>query len=289
MVGVKSKNDEMMKNLRYLMIVVTAAFLSACGKDDAFDNGNRELILASQTEAIQTRATVDNTWDGGEHVQVSINNGAAVTFIAASNGTLTPVDPLYWYSSSQTLSVRAWYPALWVFPVDQSGGPQAADFLFAPTVSGITFHNVDSKLLTFYHRTAKVAVNLTAGTGVGGVAGATVAFYGYTSGVPDTSDTGNGTISGFGNGWITPQYTGSNSHAALLIPRDMAGVSFVKITLDGFDYLYTPSAGDADLQQGCFHTYNITVHKTRLEVTVGNGITWDAGDDYTVIADVVEN
>jgi hypothetical protein len=275
-----------MSNLKHLMIAVMVTFLAACSKDNVFDS--ELLILASQTGASQTRVTINNIWSDGEQVQVSINDAGAVTFTADWSGTLTPVNPIYWYSATQTISARAWYPASWVFPADQSSGLQAADFIFAPTIPGITFRNVTGTPLTFYHRTAKVTVNLTAGTDINSVMGATIAFYGYTSGTPDTSDAGNGTITGSGDGWVTPQNTEGDTYAALLIPRDMTDIRFVRITLDGFDYFYTPAADDANLQQGNSYTYNITVHKTRLEVTVvDDGVTWNAGDEHTVEGEII--
>ena len=267
----------------YLLVVVAAVSFTACNNNDVFGGDDKVLTLASQTNAVQTRSTLSNMWSGGEQVQVSINDAAAVIFTAASNGTLVPVSPIYWYSATQTISARAWHPASWAFPVDQSNGLQAADFIFAPTVSGITFRNANNTPLTFYRRTAKVTVNLIAGTGINNLADATVAFYGYTAGAPNTSDAGNGTITGFGSGWITPHNAGGNTYAALLIPRDMTGVRFVRITLNGLNFFYTPAPGDANLQQSYSYTYNITVHKDRLEVTVvGSGVDWNAGNNYTV-------
>jgi hypothetical protein len=52
----------------------------------------------------------------------------------------------------------------------------------------------------------------------------------------------------------------------------MTGIQFVKITLGGIDYFYSPTTGQTALQQGIAYTYNITVHRTRLEVMVVNGI-----------------
>jgi len=275
------------KSLMVLMIIASAALLVSCNEQEVFDSGSI-LILASRTDAPAMRAsgnntTVDNVWNGGEQVQVSIDDGTAVTFIAAPNGMLTPVSPIYLQSSSHSISARAWYPASWTFPTDQSAGLQPADFIFASTVTGITASNYAEKPLIFQHRTAKVTVNLTAGTDINSISNATVAFYGYTSGTPDTTDSGNGVITGSGNGWITPQNMGGDTYTALLIPRDMTGIRFVKITLDETDYFYTPAVGQAVLQQGMAYAYNITVHKTYLHVEVANGIEWSGGDEYDVV------
>ena len=276
-----------LKSPAVLTVLLSAMLTVSCDNREALNNNdnNNVLTLASLKDSPMMRASAENFWNGDEKVQVSIDNGPAVTFTADPNGNLTPVTPILLQSSSQDISARAWYPASWTFPFDQSGGLQPADFIFASTVTGITISNYADYPLVFRHRTAKVTVNLAAGTDISSLTGATVAFYGYTSGVADTSDAGDGVITGSGNDWITPQNSGGNTYTALLIPRDMTGIPFVKVTLEGADYFYTPSAGEADLQQGLAYTYNITVHRTRLEVkvVVENGIDWNDGDEYDVI------
>ena len=277
-----------------ILAVIASAVLSAsCNDREALDNvGTGKLILTSSMDASTVmraavnNSTVDNVWNGGEQVQVSIDNGTAVPFIASPIGALTPMNPVFWQSSSQSISARAWHPASWSFPTDQSSGLQSADFIFASAVTGITASNYADKPLVFRHRTAKVTVKLTAGIGIGSVSNATVAFYGYTSGAPNTTDSGNGVIIGSGNGWITPQNSTGDTYTALLIPRDMTGIRFVKITLDEIDYFYTPSAGQAALQQGTAYVYNLTVHQTHLDVEVATGIEWSTGDEYDVVPNV---
>ena len=268
--------------LRLLMVLtVTVVLLISCNKEEAPDDGN-QLTFVSHRDAPLTRATVDNEWSGGELVQVSIDDGAAVSFTAHQNGNLVPVSPIYWRNALQSISARAWYPDSWTFPVDQSAGLQPADFIFASTVTGIMASNYTAKPLVFRHRTAKVTVNLTAGTDISNVNGATVDFYGYTFGVPDVSDTGNGVIAGSGNNWITPYHLTGDTYTALLIPRDMTGTQFIRITLDENVYFYIPTADQANLQQGMSYTYNITVYMTRIEVVVANGIVWTDGNEYDI-------
>ena len=269
------------KSLTILTIVVSAVLLASCDKQGVLDNANL-LTFASLTDTPITKTTIDNVWSGGEQVQVSIDNGTAISFIAAPSGTLTPLSPIHWQNSSQSISARAWYPASWTFPVDQSGGLQPADFIFATTVTGITALNYVDNPLVFRHRTAKVTVNLTEGTDISSVNGAAVSFFGYTSGNAETSDAGDGLITGLGDGWITPQ-SNSDTYTALLIPREMTGIPFVRITIGGIDYFYTPATGQAVLQQGMAYTYNITVHKTRLDVEVVDNMEWRDSDEYDVI------
>lgn len=269
-------STELMMGLTIMLVLPVS-----CNKENEPDD-EIPLTLVSCMDDPVTRATVSNTWNGGEQVQVSINNGAALSFTAKQNGDLLPVNPINWPSAPSSISARAWHPVSWIFPVDQSKGLQPADFIFAPTVTGIMASNYKEKKLVFYHRTAKVTVKLMAGTDIKSVSGATVALYGYVAGIPNTTDAGNGVIAGSGGDWITPQNTGSDTYTALMIPRNMTGTKFVRITLGGNVYYYTPTADQAVLQQGVAYAYNITVSLTRIDVVVESGIKWTEGSEYDI-------
>ncbi|MDR1913234.1 MAG: fimbrillin family protein, partial [Clostridiales bacterium] len=239
---------------------------------------DESLVLFAQVDAALTRATVGNTWEGGERVQVILDgdDDNPLTFIAAAGGALTPEEPLYWQSRSQTLSARAWYPASWgtMFEHQNTEGKlQMADFIFAPTVDGISLTNVASKPLTFYHKTAKVTATLVAGTGISSVANAEVYFYGWLRGRASTTD---GALSGQGGfDRIYPLKSG-DTHTALLIPRTYTSEAFIEVSLDGFDYpLYTPET--LTLEAGKAYNFRITVNKTGLEVTTDSPLFWGEG------------
>ncbi|MDR1344245.1 MAG: fimbrillin family protein [Tannerellaceae bacterium] len=252
-----------------------AVFFAACSQDgDPGGVENSLITFHAQIGDRQTRSTAgSNSWNGGEQVQVGIDNEAAVTFTAAANGTLTPVDPLYWQSASQSISARAWYPASWTMQADQQRAEnfQKADFIFA-TVTRITAANCADNPFVFRHQTAKVTANLTAGTGIsaGDLTSATVSFYGYTSG---SADTGNGSLSGSVNGWIIPLRSG-NTCTALLIPQDMTGVDFICVTISSNSYYYKPAANEANLEGGKSYTYDITVKNGDAAVTSGGVALW---------------
>jgi len=267
-----------------VILIILLALLTSCNKEKT-SGDEQQLTLASSKDEPVTRATVNNVWNGGELVQVSVNDGAAVGFTAKQNGDLLPVNPMNWPGAPQSITARAWYPGSWVFPVDQSKGLQPADFIFASTVTGITALNYTAKPLVFHHRTAKVTVNLKAGTDVSNLNGVTVAFYGYTAGIPNTSHAGDGVIAGSGGDWITPQNTGNNTYTALLIPRNMTGTKFVRITLGGNVYNFTPAASQAVLQRGMAYVFNITVSMTRIDVEVVDGIRWTEGSEYNITPD----
>ena len=260
-------------------------FLFSCKDDekkgDILPDGQYPLVLTTAIDgqvSTNTKATVDNTWNGGELVQVSIDGAAAVPFTAAADGTLTPVSPVYWQASNQSISVRGWYPDNWTMQADQSTGAgyQAADFIFAPEIV-IPYANRNTTPLTFFHKTAKVTVVLASE-----LTGATVEFYGYTTG---TADTGTGILSGSDNGWIAPLVGVGNSCKALLIPQNMAGEKFIKITHGGKDYFYIPSILEADLLAGKSYVYRIAISSASDDLTVkSNIIDWDEEVDINVLA-----
>jgi hypothetical protein len=231
-----------------------------------------------------TRATINDTWEGNEQVQVSINDAAAVTYTAAANGTLSPNSPVYWENSS--ITARAWHPGTFsnVSFQNQSSGFQTIDFIFAATTP-IEFADRNTTPLTFRHQTAKVTANLIPGAGVSpsDLTGATVAFFGYTSG---TADTDNGTISGSDPDWLTPQKTG-NTYTLLLVPQNVPEQQFIKVIIDNIKYYYTPTDAEANLTAGTSYTYNITLSKTGLTVTVViTSATWGAGDSSYVTSTI---
>jgi hypothetical protein len=62
-------------------------------------------------EAPATRATIANTWEGGEAVRVMINNVTpTLPFTVATDGKLSTVTPLYWNNYPSGFSAQAWYP-----------------------------------------------------------------------------------------------------------------------------------------------------------------------------------
>jgi hypothetical protein len=242
--------------IRINLLILFVLVQTACS-DEEEQPAFALLTLSAQMDAPQTRATAGNNWDGSEEVQVSINGGTATAFTVATDGTLTPNTPLYWTGA---ISARAWHPAEWTMRTNQGteAGLQAADFIFAPTVTGITSANFadEDKQLTFSHKTAKVTATLTAGTNVTDVSGATVSFYGYTSG---SINYDTESITGDREGWIISCNTEDDSYTALLIPRNLtSGTDFIEVTFGGSSYYYKLPA-DKDIEAGKAYTYNITL------------------------------
>ena len=262
---------------------ICCVLFASCGNDEEPGNGGQyPVVFATAIDGlVNTRATVDNIWNGGEQVQVSIDGAAASTFTAAANGKLTANVPVFW-QTGQSITVRAWYPSGWDMQADQSAQSayQAADFIFAPE-KAITYAERNTASLEFSHKTAKVTATLTAGVNIANLADATVSFYGYTEG---TANTGNGTLLGGNNGWIMSRKKENGVFTALLIPQNMTGLKFIRVSFWLIDYYYTPAGDEADLKAGRSYTYYITLNTTGLTVT-SNIIPWDNSTE-SGIADV---
>ena len=120
---------------------------------------------------------------------------------------------------------------------------------------------------------AKVEYTLVKGDGMTDAEwqAVTVKVYGYTkaSFTEDTVAAADQT-----NGKITPN--GTTSGSAIVVPQDMTGKPLLKVSTGGNDYIYTPETETAGkLEAGKRNTYNITVHKDRIEVASVSGAWTD--------------
>ncbi|GHU91000.1 hypothetical protein FACS1894155_10090 [Bacteroidia bacterium] len=262
-----------MNKCKFLAIAAIAAatVMTSCSKDEVENNNSDgKLSFASQvSNDPQARATSGNTWDGGETVIVNVS-GTTYPFTAAANGTLTSAT-LYW-NDYASIDAYAYYPETYAYAADQSAGIQAADFIFADKVTGITRANWGTQTLLFKHKTAKVSVTLTAGTGAPDLTGATVKFYGYTAvaAIDNTGANPTGAITGGTIGEITPD--GNNT--ALLLPVALTSENIFKITLaSSQEYYYK---GSYTFESGKSYQFTVQVDKTSLTVKSANIQDWDS-------------
>ena len=265
---------------RLSLFILAAAFYGGCSQGEEQQRYDSLVLSAQRVEAPTTRATVDNTWRGGEMVAVRINDdNTPRTFTASAEGRLTPGVTLYWQHFGSSLYACAWYPQNYAFVADQSRGIQDADFIFAPTVSGITAGNSNqsSHTLRFYHQTAKVTVSISHGVGMsaGDISNATVRFLGYNA---CNADLSNGKLNGSSEGEIIP-FRDNNTFIALLVPQDIAG-NLIRIKAGGQDYYYSPAG--VKLEAGNAYIFQIVVNKTGLTLSLANnGALWTAGSTET--------
>ncbi|MEL5892716.1 fimbrillin family protein [Bacteroides sp. GD17] len=290
-----------MKRLTVLQTACALAsflMLAACTQDEQ-TNGIRLAegkypleLTAAGLQAVatpagaSTRATVDGDWEGVQNVAVKVggttkeykvtpdgSNKKIATLSVADGGT-----PFYWQTTAN-LTVNAWYPYSEQKPADdaltveanqnEATNYQASDYLEARDAS-VTFQEPK---LTFTHRTAKVVVTLQTGEGITDLNNVTVTF------VNQAGVKGDGST-------VTPKEEtkdGVTTYTALLVPQKIQGSPFIKVTLGGYDYFYTPTTGDeANLTAGQQHTYTITLKKTGLDVSFQYFPQWTPGNQSDV-------
>lgn len=258
-------------------LLLAALCLPACNNDDEglLPDGKYPLTLTASIDKLTlTRADGKNTWAIDDPIAVSVNGGTShkiYNITNASTGAMeanNPKDPCYWIQNKDQ-RILAWYPADGASETnisDQSTGFAAFDYLTSDGTYNRTSANVT---LPFKHQMAKVKYTLEAGEGITNddLSSATVQIYGFTK-----ASFTKGELSGNTNGWITPYAT---DREALLVPQQMQNEDFIKVTVDGNDFYYTPTGeNDANLGSGKQYTYKITVKKTGLEVSVGASVSW---------------
>lgn len=307
------------KRLFKSAILLALLCLSSCAQTDTDGTADTSLpagkypmtFTTAVNELSATRATTDNTWDGGESVTLQVGDETKLYTISVSgsSSTLTSDKPFYWTSSNETKSVCGWYygdelsrtlKESYTLQENQSGtngkdGYQMSDFLYAPAQE---FNFADNpKSLTFYHQTARVVINIvnaeaaTDATQIRYVAFGdddNLALSGAYTAPTGEANVGTWNTENAVRGTITPKdITSSGSkylktYTALVIPQNMQGKKFIAITLtDGETYYYTPKAAeDANFESGMEYTYDVTVKYGHLEaVKVNASNAWGSNGD----------
>lgn len=146
--------------------LLAASLLAACTQDEQPSLQGEMLTFTASIEGGLTRATVDNTWSGGETVALQINAGGWLDYTADAYGNLTGND--YYWQNTDPVTVQGICPATaagsttWSVESDQSSyrNYQSGDLL-ATGVTTVNYGNAAN--LTFRHQTAKLVVNIVDG------------------------------------------------------------------------------------------------------------------------------
>ena len=306
-----------MMNLGIGLCFACMAALTAASCSDDTDDGSRlpggacpMTFTASVDGLTATRATTDNngktTWQAEDPVAISMDGGAnhkVYKISDAGTGEMIAdgeANTLYWQKSDETKTLAAWHPVSCtigsntgsgeVSITDQRSGFGTLENILHAPARDYTYSNGGSVAFTFRHALAKVKVALKKGDGIeeSDLSNAIVTFTGYTAGTlgyGGMTDSKGMTGSEGSNGDIspkteTPASGGAATFTALVIPQQMQGKKFIKVTIGAGgaarDYYYTPTnSTDANLEAGKQYNYTITVKKTGLVVTVtGNGTAW---------------
>lgn len=249
---------------------------ASCSQDDMpqtggipLPDGEYPLAFTASVEGMATRSTGKDEWAEGDKIGVRIGaNGETGRYeLNHEDGTVKKVHtPVYWQSTAPA-TVTAWYPIEAQTAKDianQSNGYEAIDFLKA-TAENKRF--TDKVELSFIHQMTKVSYTLKKGDGITDedLKGATVQIAGYTK-----ASFSEGILTGMVDGWITP----ASNNDVLLVPQDMTGRPFIKVSINGNNFIYTPGEGAANLQSGTHYSYTITVKKDGIEVNCPQGVEW---------------
>ena len=287
-----------------LMVAIVAGICTSCsditdsGGDTSLPDGKYPMTFSAAVDGltVSRAATGKDAWTVNDEIAISVDGGARsekykITSISSvdGTGTLSPAttgECCYWQQNKDQ-QILAWYPAAgapdpsanptasYVDISNQQNGFSDFDYLTANVTTDFT---TDAVSLPFKHQMAKVKCTLEAGEGINDtdLQSAEVKISGYTQ-VTFTK----GTLSGIGdNGWITP---GSDKEA-LVVPQDMAGKQFIKVTVGtgnaARDYYYTPGENNAALESGNAYTYAITVKKEGLQVASASA-SWGNGTEIS--------
>ena len=278
-----------MKRNRLIQLACLAAVtvsLMACSQDELLTSAEGAGTAVTFTATgiampqVETRATVDGTWDDALSVAIKIGNAVkeytATPYADEPNkANLVVVEgetPFYWTTTTETKTVNAWYPytagetsmpAEVVVQQDQSieANYLASDLLSA-TPKTVSY---DDTALEFKHRTAKISIHLEAPVGsTATFANSQVLLYNLsiTNGNPanilcySASDDGSAH-----HALVAPQTFAANKEFLRLILADRTVHNYVQgepITFEaGYQYVFT-----------------ITLTDTGIKVTVDEAIPW---------------
>lgn len=264
--------------LRNLAVAGIMCLLAAACSDTEdgshLPDGQYPMTFTAAVDGLTaTRAAGKDAWAKDAPIAVSVDGGVSsktYKITDASTGAMEPAmtgDGYYWQNKDDK-TILAWYPAVDIANVDisdQSSGFSAFDYLKTESTTAGFGSDV---ALSFKHQMAKVKYTLVKGEGISDsdIEAATVTIFGYTE-----ASFSKGTVSGSTNGWIKPAVE-NTSGEALVVPQQMQGKQFIKVTIGDKAYYYTPKGVDnGNLRAGYIENYTITVKQSGLSVVWQEG------------------
>lgn len=282
-----------MKRNRLIQLACLAAVtvsLMACSQDELLTSAEGAGTAVTFTATgiampqVETRATVDGTWDDALSVAIKIGSSDVKEYTATPNdadsktaslAAAEGVMPFYWRYSTETKDVQAWYPykdgeTSMPAEVVQQDQSIEANYLASDLLSASGQVSYGNTALTFEHRTAKITLKLQADQG------STVSLEKSQVLLYNLSTTnGNPT-----NIYCYRASDDGNTHHALVAPQTFAAnKEFLKLILaDGAVHSYVPAAS-IEFEAGYQYVFTITLTDTGMKVTVGEAIPW--GDEVS--------
>ena len=224
-----------------------------------------------------------------------------LTYVANGSGGLTNTQ--YWPQDGNGLHIFGVYPLAaataaasysatgvsFSVQADQStdANYMASDLMTGKPTDGNPVVRTNSAVpLTFTHLLAKINVNLTAGDGFtqAEIDNAVVSILGTK--LTTTFDV-QGTTVGEASGTATTIAAGTGATtSAIIVPQTLAAnTSFIQVAVGGGNYIYKLDAATTFAAKNRY-TFNLTVNKTGLVLTVTNITPWTAVDPIVGTAEM---
>jgi len=300
-----------MKKL-FFFAAAASVMLAACSSDNEEVKvaENSPIRLSTQSLTGLTRAAQNvqlTAFDANEAVSIffvenvsgtQTPSGTNVTsysnplaYTTGTSGALTPATDQFWPQDGNGLFIFGVYPATAVtsttlynatgisFSVapDQSDDDdyKASDLMTGAAANPVA-RTTSAVPMTFTHLLTKIDVNLTAGSGFtqAEIANAVVSILGTK---PTTTFSVQSTDVTAASGTAADIVAGTGAaNSAIIVPQEVAAGNFIQVAVGGGNYIYAlPAATTFDAKK-CY-TYNITVNKTGLVLTVTTITDWVAG------------
>ena len=286
---------------------------TACTQDDAgtLPDGTQPLTLTAAIEgSADTRATVDNRWNGNETIALQVTDGNGTEWYDYTVDDKGNLSGDYYWTKPGSITVQGLYPNImvesngwtWGVEEDQSSDAdyQSGDLLCSE-FKAVNFGQTPN--LTFYHQTAKVVVNIKS-DGLPESIDATPGDIYLTIGegdilalegkftLPASEDDGSrwlGTwTTGAAKGSISPHLASTPAtdcfatYEALVIPQNVtAGTRLLAFTAKKGTTVYGPFyytlQKDAEWKPCHVYTYDIIIFHYGLDVQVSESPKWNTG------------
>ena len=257
--------------LKYVLPVLLVFLPAACTQDEdaapdtTLPEGEYPLLIAGVsltveadeqpwTRVAESKDGSASQWQKGDILSVKFNDYDEVgtyRIADAETGTVEPLEPLYWHSTTQSGALTAWHAS----PADGDGtvnlGNQSRGLAYVlQATTTATLGKAVS--LTFKHRLAKVRVTLT-GTQAKNVTGVEVNNY------TRCTHTRGGNVQGGTAGWIAMHPVGSNVYEANVVPGvTIDPANFIRLN----DNVPVTLNGSFTLSEGQMYALNITVNSS---------------------------
>lgn len=272
----------------FVCAMMTPVLFSSCSSDDEQNTENQQPVELQIVSSINTRAA-NAAWTAGDQIGVFALSGTTQKYTnmkyatQEGNGIFLPTAEdqtiMLPYDGSK-FTIAAYYPytasaASGTYSIDVSNqdNQEAIDLLVAAPVSNVSKVSPEAAL-DFYHKLVKIALTMKEGEGITAdqLAYMTVTISGQqTTGTCDIINNAEVVGTGNANNVITFQTSadGTSSEAILLPATTTDGMVLTFNIPNAGEYKWEVknAAKSQSFDAGNKYKYNITINKTKLDVT----------------------